>query len=128
MTLPGAGGTCHTVTPRSDAVNQSCYAGLHESGLFDTHYEPGSIGADLALRGRIEAELAGLGEARQRCFGYAAYGAIVAGLKRDFAIAQRQPWTDIWHWPVERADEIINYLQGRHAETLGHADGRRRSA
>jgi len=92
---------------------------VNQPTFSDTAYAPGTIGADAGLRRRIESALEGLGRARERHFGYAAYGAVVAGLKRDFAIPSHLPWTDIWNWPADRADEILNYLRGRHAETLG---------
>lgn len=116
---------CRTLAPRKDAVNQPAFSDDSEPSLFDTHHAPGTIGADAGLRGRIEAALADLGRAREECFGYAAYGAVVAGLKRDFAIPSYVPWTDIWNWPADRADEILNYLHGRHAETLGRPAQRR---
>ncbi|OVZ61275.1 hypothetical protein CDO44_06460 [Pigmentiphaga sp. NML080357] len=100
-------------------MNQPAFSDSGAAGLFDAGHAPGTIGADPDLRRRIESALAELGKAREARFGYAAYGAVVAALKRDFAIASYLPWTEIWNWPAERADEIINYLHGRHAETLG---------
>ncbi|WP_124079726.1 hypothetical protein [Pigmentiphaga humi] len=88
-----------------------------------SYYPPGTIGADPALRQRIETALAELGRAREERFGYAAYRAVIAGFKRDFSIASYLPWTAIWDWPVGRADEILNYLEGRYAETLGRPAG-----
>lgn len=104
---------------RNAAVNPLQFPDDRESGLFDVSHTPGTIGADTKLRQHIESALESLGQAREQCFGYAAYGAVVAGLKRDFAIPSYLPWTEIWNWPAERADEILNYLHGRHAETLG---------
>ncbi|MDX3906615.1 MAG: hypothetical protein QHC78_13085 [Pigmentiphaga sp.] len=98
-----------------------------EGRLFDACHVPGTIGADPVLRHRIESALEKLCRAREQCLGYTAYAAVVAGFKRDFAIASYLPWTEIWNWPAERAAEILNYLHGRHAETLG-ASAPRRSA
>jgi hypothetical protein len=116
---------CRTIASRKNAVNQPAFSDSSDASLFDVQHAPGTIGADAVLRGRIESALADLGRAREECFGYAAYGAVVAGLKRDFAIPSYLPWTDIWNWPADRADEILNYLHGRHAETLGRPAQRR---
>jgi len=121
--------TPQTVIPRNDAVNQPAFSESGAAGLMETGRSPGTIGADPDLRRRIESALAELCKARELQFGYAAQGAVVAALKRDFAIDSHLPWTTIWDWPVTRADEIINYLLGRHAETLGRpAPGLQRSA
>jgi len=118
-----------TLAPRSDAVNQSVFSdgAATQCGAGDD--APGTIGADSRLRHRIESALNELCKARERQFGYAAQGAVVAALKRDFGIAPHLPWTEIWNWPASRADEILNYLSGRYAETIGRpAAGLQRSA
>lgn len=87
--------------------------------LFEVDRRAGTIGADPALRQGIEDAFMRLGRAREACFGDAAYLTATACFKRDFGIGKMQPWTVVWDWPACRADEILNYLEGRRAEAEG---------
>ncbi len=80
---------------------------------------PRTIGADPGLREHIERSLDALISAREARLGYAARRAVIVGFKRDFAMMAGAPWASVWDWPEHRAAEVLNYLEGRYAETVG---------
>lgn len=111
------------MTIQITTIIQTANAPLHAQPLVGqgvSGYQPGTIGGDAQVCKRIEDGFTRLGAARQRNLGGDAYATTTASFKRDFAIRKSAPWTVILSWPAHRANEILNYLDGRHSEAIGH--------
>ena len=78
---------------------------------------PGTIGANPLLKQAIQERFNKIGEEREKRFGKNAYGVMYKNFKSDFEI-KKALWTVIWEWPEATADAIINYLDGKYANTI----------
>jgi hypothetical protein len=78
---------------------------------------PGSIGADSFLKQRIKALFNELGEARAKRYPDTAFNVMYKKFKDDFGIKHNK-WTIIWEWPEAAAQEIIDYLEAKIANTI----------
>jgi hypothetical protein len=79
---------------------------------------PGSIGANMALRARIEALIKQINEYRYQRLGKTyRFAALYGELAKAFGLKQSN-WKDIWRWGEDRAEEIIVWLEGKRDNTL----------
>jgi transcriptional regulator with XRE-family HTH domain len=78
------------------------------------------IGGNPDLKRRITELFNKIGDSRKQRFGQKAYPVMYNKFKKDFGI-KNNPWTIIWTWPKNTADDIIEYLDAKYANTI---DGR----
>ncbi len=77
---------------------------------------PESIGGVPEVKTSIIERFNKLGDERKKRVGDSAYPAMYNKFKSDFKISGK--WTDIWNWPIERADAIIKYLDALYDNTI----------
>lgn len=72
---------------------------------------PGTIGADLLLRGRVEKLLKEVNQKRYERLGDKfKFGALYGDLARAFGLKPKE-WKAVWLWPESRAGELIRWLE-----------------
>ena len=79
---------------------------------------PESIGGNVFLKKTIQDLFGKIGEERMKRHPETAYSVMYNVFKKDFNIPKGKKWTEIWTWPVECADAIISYLQGKYSNTI----------
>lgn len=79
---------------------------------------PESIGGNVFLKKTIQDLFGKIGEARMKNHPETAFAVMYNIFKKDFDIPSKKKWTEIWSWPVECADSIIEYLQGKYSNTI----------
>jgi hypothetical protein len=67
----------------------------------------------------IEAAFSRLVAQREGWLGEDAYAATLSAFKRDFGMAASDSWDTLCRWPLSRATQVLHYLNGRYAESLG---------
>jgi transcriptional regulator with XRE-family HTH domain len=83
-------------------------------------YQPphGTIGANAALRERIQGLFNELGLRREERFGKSAYPVMYSEFKKAFTIPRNQKYTAFLLWPESRSTEIIEYLEEKLDNTI----------
>lgn len=79
---------------------------------------PESIGGNVFLKKTIQDLFSKIGEERSKVHPGTAYPVMYNIFKKDFDIPKEKKWTEIWSWPAECADSIIEYLQGKYSNTI----------
>jgi len=79
---------------------------------------PESIGGNVFLKKTIQDLFGKIGEARSKMYPETAYSVMYQKFKKDFDIPSKKKWTEIWTWPADCADSIIQYLEGKYSNTI----------
>lgn len=79
---------------------------------------PESIGGNVLIKKKIQDLFGKIGEERKKHHPETAYAVMFNIFKKDFDISKEKKWTEIWSWPIECADNIITYLEGKYSNTI----------
>jgi hypothetical protein len=83
-----------------------------------------TIGGDSMLRDRIQTLFDELRMRRKERFGNTGFSVATSHFKKYFKIPPKKNWNCIWLWKKSRADEIIQYLDGKLKNTIqGRIEG-----